>query len=175
MKLSLAYVTSVLLTLCLVVLGQDVKKVQEPEYPGIFFLLDSSTGNLIPLERQTPDYKINGRGMGSKTVTEIKGARSPIRFKEGQTLEFVVLVSSQQIDPHGSLLFFSLESQKDKRQLITNVTGSSDKSVPFNATKYGTSSFRITSAQNLSPGEYFLGGGAQDRFCFGIDPSDQKP
>ena len=29
--------------------GQEDKKIQEPEYLGTFFLLDSTTGKLIPL------------------------------------------------------------------------------------------------------------------------------
>jgi hypothetical protein len=177
-----------LLVLCHAVWGQDVKKVQEPEYLGIFFLLDSSTGNLIPLERQTPEYKIKIKAMGlggGKSLYEFKGEKSPVRFKELQNLEFVVLVSSQQNDPQAILQFFSLESQKGKRQLIwakANLTSNTDKSVAneravaYNATKYGTSSFKITSAQNLPPGEYMLGApGTHDGFCFGIDPANQKP
>jgi hypothetical protein len=169
------------------VLGQDVKKVQEPEYLGIFFLLDSSTGNLIPLERVTPEYKIKLKAMGlggGRSLLEFKGEKSPIRFKEGQKLEFVVLVASQLTDPQGSLQFFSLEPLKGKRQIImatAKVTSTTDKSVmsekavPFNATKYGTSSFKITAAQSLPPGEYTLSGtGTHDGFCFGIDPANPK-
>lgn len=187
MKRRLACATCLLLILCHAVLGQEVRKVQEPEYLGIFFLLDSSTGNLIPLERQTPEYKIKLKAMGfggGKSLLEIRGEKSPVRFKEGQKLEFVVLVSSQQTDPQGSLQFFSLESLKGKRQLTmakANLTSTTDKSVvseravPFNATKYGTSSFKITSAQNLPPGEYTLGAtGTKDGFCFGIDPANAK-
>ena len=185
MKLSLACVTCFLLILCHAVLGQDVKKVQEPEYLGIFFLLDASTGNLIPLERQTPQYNLKAKAMGLggvKSLLEIKGEKSPIRFKEGQQLEFVVLIPSQQTDPQGILQFFSLESLKGKRQLILAKEGLtsagpksvvSSKAVPFNAAKYGTSSFKITSAQNLSPGEYVLSTtSTNDGFCFGIDPAN---
>jgi len=167
--------------------GQEAKKVQEPEYLGIFFSLDSSTGNLIPLERLTPEYKIKTKAMGfggAKSLLEFKGEKSPIRFKEAQKLEFVVLVSSQQTDPQGSIQFVSLEPLKGKRQIIiatANLTSTTDKSVmgdravPFNVTKYGTSSFKISPAQNLPPGEYTLGTtGTHDGFCFGIDPAKPK-
>jgi hypothetical protein len=51
----------------------------------------------------------------------------------------------------------------------------SSKAVPFTATKYGTSSFKITSAQNLPPGEYLLSTtSTNDGFCFGIDPANPK-
>jgi len=186
MKVNLASTLCLLLTFCYAVFGQDVKKVQEPEYLGVFFLLDSSTGNLAPLERQTFERRTKVAGIdGTKSTIEIKGEKSPVRFKEGQKLEFVVLVSSQQIDPQGILQYFSLESKKGKRQMViakTNSLGTNaktvanEKAVPFNATKYGTSSFKITSAQNLPPGEYTLGvPSSNDGFCFGIDPADQKP
>lgn len=186
MKLNLASTACLLLIFCHAAFGQEVKKVQEPEYLGVFFLLDSSTGNLVPLERQTPVSKTKAAGLdGMKSTIEIKGEKSPIRFKEGQKLEFVVLVSSQQTDPQGILQFFSLESKNGKRQLLiakrssmgtTVKTTANERAVPFNATKYGTSSFKITSAQNLPPGEYTLGApGNNDGFCFGIDPADQKP
>jgi hypothetical protein len=186
MKLNLASIACLLLIFCNVVFGQEIKKVQEPEYLGTFFLLDSSTGTLVPLERQTPQIKTKASGLdGWKRTIEIKGERSPVRFKEGQTLEFVVLAPSQQTDPQGSYQFFSLESKGGKRQLLitkTNSLGTSvktvmnEKAVPFNATKYGTSSFKISPAQNLAPGEYTLGTpNTNDGFCFGIDPANQKP
>lgn len=186
MKLNLASTACFLFIFCYVVFGQEIKKVQEPEYLGTFFLLDASTGNLIPLERQTPQIKTKASGLdGWKRTLEIKGEKSPVRFKEGQTLEFVVLAPSQQTDPQGSIQFVSLESTKGKRQLVitkTNSMGTSvktvmnERAVPFNAAKYGTSSFKISPAQNLPPGEYALGSPSNnDAFHFGIDPANQKP
>jgi hypothetical protein len=77
-----------------------------------------------------------------------------------------------------------LESVKGKRQLVlakAKLTSGSDKSVvrenavSFDATKYGTSSFKITSAQNLPLGEYLLSTtGTNDGFCFGVDPANPK-
>jgi len=91
----------------------------------------------------------------------------------------------EEIDPQGIIQFFSLESTKGKRQIIivkTNSMGTSaktaasEKAIPFNATKYGTSSFKITPAQNLPPGEYALGVPSNnDAFFLGIDPANQKP
>jgi len=186
MTLNLASTTCLLLIFCHAALGQEVKKVQEPEYLGVFFLLDSSTGNLVPLERQTPVSKTKAAGLdGWQRTLEIKGEKSPVRYKEGHTIEFVVLVSSQQIDPQGIIQFFSLESKNGKRQLVTVKTNSmgtsvksvtTERAVPFNAAKYGTSSFKITPAQNLPPGEYTLSApGVNDGFCFGIDRADQRP
>lgn len=167
--------------------GQESKKVQEPEYIGVFFLLEPATGNLIPLERQTPESKVRLKAMGlggGESVLEVRGEKSPVRFRADQKIEFVVLVSSQQTDPQGFIQFFSLESKKGKRQLVVGRAGSmgmngksvtSERAVPFSAAKYGASSFRIVPLQNLTPGEYALGApGNNDGFCFGIDASPPK-
>jgi hypothetical protein len=139
------------------------------------------------LERQTPKVQLKSKALGLggvKSVLEIKGDKSPIRFKEGQQLEFVVLVSSQQTDPQGILQLFSLDSLNGKRQLILGKEGLTsagpksvvnDKAVPFNATKYGTSSFKMRPAQNLPPGEYVLGTkDTTDGFCFAVDAAPLK-
>jgi hypothetical protein len=186
MKLNLAAVC-LLVSLFIIASGQESGKVQEPEYIGVFFLLEPATGNLIPLERQTPEGKIKLKAMGfggGESVLEVKGEKSPVRFRADQKLEFVVLVSSQQTDPQGIIQFFSLESKKGKRQLVISKAGSmgmsgksvtSERAVPFNAAKYGASSFRIVPLQNLVPGEYGLGApGNHDGFCFGIDPAIPK-
>ena len=188
MKRSLMSAVCLLVILCHAVLGQEPKKVQEPEYLGNFFLVDSDTGKLIPLERITGETKIKVKAMGfggGEGSFEFKGEKSPVRFKEGQKLEFVVLVSSQQVDPQSVIQLFSLESKKGKRRLLISKAGfigtsgktvTSERAVPFNVAKYGTSSFKVTPAQHLPPGEYTLSGpGTNDGFCFGIDAANGKP
>jgi hypothetical protein len=182
MKLTQASATCLLFVLCQVAVGQEAKKVQEPDYLGVFFSLDSNTGNLSPLERQTPEAKWKSGLGGVESSLEFKGERSPVRFKQGQRLEFVVLVSSQQMDPQGLVQFLSLEAKKGKRRLVTGKsalfggkTSISEKAIAFNAAKYGTSSFKITPAQNLPPGEYTLSQpDTDDGFCFGIDATNQR-
>lgn len=179
-----------------VVLGQTGAKVQEPEFLGTFFLLDSTTGKLVPLERQTlvQNAKIKAMGLGgAKMSMMISGDRSPVRFKEGQPLNFVVLTSSQQIDPQGIIHLFSLESTKYQRRLEMaqiglfsgGSTSSQTSAIAFNALKYGISSFKISPIESLFPGEYVLtgamssslGGSSTDGFCFGIDsdPTNKFP
>ena len=182
MKLTLATTAVCFFALCHPALGQETNKVQEPEFLGTFFSLDSTTGNLSPLERQTAMHKILVKAMGfggGVGYFELSGEKSPVRFKEGEKLEFVVLVSSQKSDPQGIIQLFSWESKKGKRQLTIDKAGSmgiGSKSllqkslIAFNASKHGTSSFKITPAENLPPGEYTLSGpDNKDSFCFGID------
>jgi hypothetical protein len=157
-----------------------IKTVREPEYNDVFVLLDSASGNLIDLERQTLKVKVHPHGFGgAESDLVLKGDKSPIHFKKGQDLEFIVRVSSQATDPQGFLLLYSLESKKDQRRLEVAKAGYAgiggktvlDKSaIAFNATKYGTSSFKIKPIQELPPGEYlFLTRDAKDGFAFGIE------
>lgn len=166
-------------------LGQRPQKVQEPEYLGTFYVLDPSTGNLSRLERQTPENRMKYAGAmgvgGAQGYMKIEGAKSPVRFKEGQKLEFVVLVASQQIDPLDIVSFFALESNKDNRRLVKSKAKSvfgvtsdklvvGDSEVAFEASKYGVSSFKVIPTQILLPGEYVLfGSSPKVGFCFGID------
>jgi hypothetical protein len=185
MRFGLASTTCLLLILCHAVLGQEAKKLQEPEYLGVFFFLDSTTGALVPLERQTPEVKSRSKSLGlrgGESSFEFKGSKSPVRFTADQRLEFVVRVSSQQIDPVDAIQFFSFESKQGTRELVLykesfKRTGSvvMERVIRFNAVKYGESSFKVTPAQNLPPGEYSLGAMHRgDGFCFGIDPANPK-
>ncbi|HEX7955695.1 MAG TPA: hypothetical protein VF508_02065 [Pyrinomonadaceae bacterium] len=165
--------------------GQEAKRVQEPEYIGVFYFVESATGALTPLERQTPEVKIKVKALGfggGEGSIEVKGGKSPTRFKAAQPLSFVVRLASQQVDPLGVIQFFSLESKKDKRRLVISKAGSmgmSGKSVAgasavsFNVSRYGESSFKISPVRDLPPGEYALSGeGIKDGFCFGVDPAE---
>jgi hypothetical protein len=82
----------------LTLVAQDQKKVQEPEYIGVVFYLDS-TGALSPMERQQPNVqtKIIGLGYGgAKTSTIFKGSKSAVRFKSGQDIRFVVRLNATE-------------------------------------------------------------------------------
>lgn len=170
------------LVFCQTAIAQETKKIVEPEYLGIVALIDSAIGNLILLERKTPEQKIKVKAMGfagGEGYLQIEGEQSPIRFKTDQKLEFVVRVSSQQIDPVSSIQFFRFESKKGKRRMILVKVGAmaisskstaSQSAVSFDAAKYGESSFRFSAASPLLPGEYCLSAaGTNDAFCFGID------
>lgn len=182
MKRVLIPLVGLLLLLGQSIESQETKKVQEPEFLGTYFLLEPGTGNLIRLERQSAVGKFELRGMGfggGSSSIEIRGERSPVRFREGQKLEFVVLVASQQVDPHGMVEFFFLEPDDGKRKILAGKVGSMGSSsestigaaaVAFDASKYGASSFKVTPTDLLPPGEYGLGvRESKEAFLFGID------
>ena len=167
--------------------AQETKKVQEPEYIGVFAFLDPGTSNLQDLERQTPEAKVKVKAFGyggAESSMQIKGDRSPIRFKTNQKLEFIVRTASQQIDPMSLIQLFSFTPNKGMRRLMMAKVGSigmsskavtNQSAISFNVAKYGDSSFKVVPANTLSPGEYCLSTSTStDAFCFGIDSSEQK-
>lgn len=176
------------LLLSLSVVGQEVKSPVEPEYLGVYHSLDAGKGSLVALERQSASYSFKMKAMGfggGKSSIEIKGGKSPVRFKADQEVAFVVRVGSQQIDPASIVQFVKFDAKKDKRVIVISKVGAmgvggattnmNANAVSFNAAKYGDSSFKIVPAAKLPPGEYGLSGaGSNDVFCFGIDPEESK-
>jgi len=162
--------------------GQEAKKVQEPEYIGIVFSLDT-TGALLPLERQQPivQTKVKAFGYGgAKSSTVFKGAKSPVRFKAGQDIQFVVRLSAGGMEPNSFVKLYSLAVSKDQREFVMAKAGSmgfnaqssgGESQLSLNFAKYGEQSYKISPATPLPPGEYeFVSPSGQDRFLFGIDP-----
>jgi hypothetical protein len=165
-------------------------KIKEPEYVGVFFRLNPKDGELIPLERQNTQMRAVAGGfiaIGAKVAAQVDGEKSPIRFKRGDKLDFVVKLNSQQNDPQSQIGFASFESGKGKRQIVlakgsaapfvgTSVKDvSQSKIVSDNVVKYGESSFKVSPVEQLAPGEYVLGiKGVAVSFCFGVDSDESS-
>jgi hypothetical protein len=162
-------------------------KIKEPDYVDVFFRLNPTNGELIPLERQNTQRRISRAdvfiAVSAKTAAQIDGEKSPVRFKRGEKLDFIVKLNSQQEDPQSKIQFVLLESVKGKRQWVLakgsastfSANGSANdisqkQMVPYNVAKYGESSFKVSPVNQLSHGEYFLSINTVDSsFCFGID------
>lgn len=85
------------------VTGWTQGSVAEPEFADIFFGLDA--GKLIPLERQTAVVQGKVSGfivMNSKVASDFPGAKSPVRFPSGRSLDFVVrtTTAASHTDPN---------------------------------------------------------------------------
>src|ERR1035441_3950704 len=158
----------------------DGKSVSEPEFNEVFYRLDA--GKLMPLEHQNTGTTHVSMGFSMKGTIEIPGGKSPVRFRAGERLEFVVRsgVSAAQ-DPSSAYHLRVLSIKKDKRVLLimtvkgrpfgaTAKTGSALGELPLEFTRYGAASVRATTA-SLPPGEYAVGLGipGQAVFCFGVD------
>ncbi|MGD1097547.1 MAG: hypothetical protein ABSB35_36870 [Bryobacteraceae bacterium] len=155
----------------------------EPEVADIFFRLDQN--KLVPLERQSAAIRGGAHGfivMSIKSASEFPGAKSPVRFKRGEPLEFVVrsAIRVSLVDPNTIYCLRKLNGKKKTRELLitsghaspigaSTTTTPAEGMLPVEFSKYGDSSLKMTTGA-LSPGEYAVGhpyGPAV--FCFGVD------
>lgn len=177
MKTKILALTCLLLTTSLAVLAQ-----QEPQYVNQFFFLDSSSGKLMPLERQNANMKAKSKAFGiggSSSFYEIKGDKSKVRLKAGKPMEFVVRGIPRQIDPSQMIQMVQFNVKKGKRRwqfggsgaFGTNAGTTFDEgAIMFNAAPYGKESLKISPAEPLEPGEYGISAAmGQQYFCFGVD------
>ena len=154
-----------------------------PEYVGIFAGRGEAAGAFVALERVTPVQQTRVRAFGfggAEAHYSFAGETSPVRFKAGDHIEFVVKTQTQDIDPATFVQFYLLKQFHGDRILpLANVVPfavrasdiSHDQAVGFDATKYGTNFFKIVPREPLPPGEYALSSTAgRDGFLFGVDP-----
>jgi hypothetical protein len=155
----------------------------EPEMADIFYRLDQD--KLIPLERQSAAMHTGAHGfivMSMKSSSEFPGAKSPIRFKSGESLAFVVrsVVPTFAVDPNTFYCLRKLVSKKKTRELVmmsghaspigaTTTMTPAEGMLPVEFSKYGNYSLKMVAAQ-LPPGEYAVGRPyGPSVFCFGVD------
>ena len=163
--------------------GQEGVPPQEPDFAGVFMLLDSATGKLTPLERQQMQIE-TARSIisGTKLSQTVKGEKSTVRLKAGQPIDLVVKVppQGQGMDPVAMFQLMTFESKKGRREvamvqvkkgIITDRASTGvGESLPFEANKHGASSVRLAVGQGLAPGEYLVRTTANLAvFCFGVD------
>lgn len=148
----------------------------EPELLGVVYYLDSDKGQLVPLERQAARQSTAGGGFffgQYKRRIKVAGAKSPVRFPDGQKLEFVV--------SGGDLQLYPLESKKDRREVVVSkatvyfVTSRSRSELAekmLDVKRYGAS-VKISPSEPLAAGEYgfYISG---EMFCFAVDPAASK-
>lgn len=165
----------------LALVGQEVKKVQEPEYIGVVFYLDPA-GSLSPLERQQPNFQTKVKALGyggAQSSTIFKGSKSPVRFKAGQDIRFIVRLNASGIEPDSLVKLNVLKVAKDQREIVMAKAGAmgfgakstnGEAQRPLNFSKYGEQSLQVSPAGPLEPGEYVITSmGGQSGFLFGID------
>jgi len=155
--------------------------VVEPEYANEVELLGSD-GKLTPLDRQTPHVEAKSSNYVFKVKMQgresIPGTQSTVRV--GTQPVFVVKAHLGDTDPSTLIHLYKLDIGKNERYYVMSDASatafSGGKSsmtpqtvVPLTIVKYGESSFKITPAQPLVPGEYVFPGLAGTAFCFGVD------
>ena len=152
----------------------------EPDTNDVFYAVQDT---LVPLEHQQAAWGNKGSGFAGlkKSISEIPGGRSPVRFKSTARLEFVVksALATSAADPNTLYSLRRLDTKKNKREMLlmtASPAGASAKNglsegiVHVDFSKYGASSYKLAVGP-LNPGEYALGRATlpQKVFCFGVD------
>ena len=139
----------------------------------------------VPLERQTAVISMKSKafGMGGMEMRyEIKGAKSSIRLRHGQTFFFVSRFSQGSVDPQTMFALNVMKTNKKGRMIPQMSVGgyfavdpikqkASEYRIALVFEPYKKDFVKITPATALAPGEYFIQSvaGGLDGFAFGID------
>lgn len=152
-----------------------------PQETGVF--IARADGALLALEAQEPQRKGSLGVLGMKAALVFEGARSPVRFRAGQALSFIVRINPEPAATASPILWRAHVARASRRvelgystSLAADMTGSPDI-VPAGRTALDRRGLvEIRPGAPLAPGEYFLGMRAQggdavygQGYGFGID------
>ena len=148
-------------------------KVPEPETIGVLFWHDAANNALVPLDRETISVKVSPGFFKASAKIRVNGVNAKLRLKGDQKHAFIIQLANG-VDPNKIKLYL-LKVDGDKR--VTTVATASGfgskselKTLPFDVTKWGQNSYKLTPSQALVPGEYtFNATDSTDAFCFAID------
>ena len=147
--------------------------VVEPETLGVIFLRDADTGGLLPLDREVSHVKASPGFFKAKAKLRVNGTSAKMRIKPTQKAEFIVQLA-MGVDPN-KIKLYKLDVSGGKREtvILTVVAFSGAtaelKTLTLDVTKYGQSSYKLTPAQQLLPGEYVLvATDSTDAYCFAV-------
>jgi hypothetical protein len=142
--------------------------VVQPDIVGVPFMRGAS--GLISLEAAyaVPVRSNSMYGMMGPTIYRIQGPpQSPVRVRRGDTIVFAMRLNSGG-DPRRFELYL-LESRMGYRQTQTSM-GGRPPSIPVTINKTGDTTYEISPARPLYPGEYSLSSiGMNQSYCFGVD------
>lgn len=151
------------------------QSVLEPDNFNAVVYLDTASGKVVPLERETASESTKLRALGfggAKQVASVPGSSSPVRFPAGQSHTFAVRLA-QGADP-GKFHLYKFASTGNAREVVlTNAYVVGAKAgmgtVHFDTSTLGTTSFKFVTESNLPPGEYgFSANDSQDVYCFSL-------
>lgn len=149
-------------------------KVVEPTAIGIIYWLDPSNGALVQLDRENTNIKSSPGFFKSSAKLRVNGVKAAMRLKPSKP-EFVMQLANG-VDPTKIKLYLLTVTGGKRETVILTVVAfggakSELKTLTVDVTKYGQSSYKLTPAQPLAPGEYVLvATDSTDAYCFGVDP-----
>lgn len=159
----------------------------EPEDVGIVFKR-LPNGVFLPLEMHhaLKDSDISFFS-GQLTYLTIPNESSPVRFRRGEKIEFVLKVFLDSADPRAAFFpikdptrfsLFKMERERRDRRIVLRDEGFTDirrnAGRPLLTRLWGQTSFLLTPSDALEPGEYALKYSFENEerfrvFCFGVD------
>jgi hypothetical protein len=158
--------------------------IEEPDFTGIVVMVKSnSSGEQLEKQKAASASKadIGAALFGvskAKGMNMVNGIESPVRAGSETPLKFIVRVKENDRDPAEVINIFRLEQdlKKERRTIVTGTvnfnqtTGLNIDFIPFEASRYGQSSYLIELPE-VAPGEYAITlDGSRDVFnLFGID------
>jgi hypothetical protein len=159
---------------CMAAGSAQEEKIFEPKYLSVFYYLGAS-GQAIELERQNPKESLRG----GKLLLTMPGEKSSVRFPAGSKMQFVVRVTEDFDKAAATMQFMRFEGHDGTRQVSVKKPTKSqpviETDLKLNAEKYGSSSLKLTPAEELAPGEYCVSRTTIPLgFCFGVDAAQNQ-
>lgn len=145
--------------------GAVTAQTLEPEFEGevVGVFPDGSSRKLekhnVRIRTGAGVYIAGFAASKSKTKVVIDGDRAATRFEGDAPVELIIRAQDNKADPMSIVRIFRLKSTKKNRSAVIAATGSFSVNsntmefLPFTATKYGESSYRLTLDERPT-GEY---------------------
>jgi hypothetical protein len=161
------------LALCAISSIAQSIKIIEPEFSGIMVYVNDTIGSGVRLEQQAGSIKTKANGASyiplvglaagkAKSKNVINGCCSPVKIDRNTKVQFIIKVKDNTIDPTTLINIFKLTVEKDTRivelasaSLVGGSKAGNITFIPFNAKKYGTSSYLIE-VDYFESGEYAM-------------------
>lgn len=145
-------------------IAQDVK---EPDFVGEAIIYNKETNEVVNLATETPQEKTKANaamyltGLGSvKTKWVLEGSTSSAKIGKAEELFIIVRGDNNSYSPSSYIRIFKFDESGKRRMAeiakLGTFTGHSENNqdyIPFQATKYGESSYLIK-VKNIEAGEY---------------------
>jgi hypothetical protein len=169
--------------------GQTSHNASSPVFLNHIYYSQPDT--LISLEQNLARLESKTKGLGyggSEGGFYMDGAKSNVRIRSGDSLQFKVKMNMAMMDPSMMVKLYKFDSKNGNREAIVSSQGgmfSGGKSkhtaseVNFNIMKSGSEDYIMMPASRLVPGEYgfintmMVNGGGRDAsytvFTFGVD------
>ncbi len=168
--------------------------LREPQDLGVLLYRQGNTFAPLEMQSAVKQERSPFLATSSEEYLVVAGARSPVRFQQGDGMIFYLRVFLDDSDPRAaffplrdptrfSLVKLQVHERKERRMTLVK-TGltyvNRQVGKPLLVRLYGEQSFQLSPSEPLEPGEYAVkylrddeddtDGDHFELFCFGVDP-----